>query len=851
MDQQCAGEEPLQYRAWWQGLGTVGVWLLVGFSFVPNSYYAMVAFPWMLWWQGGFLLLAIASVGMCWERRGTFRLLGYGLDGAVGAVAIACLGSILLAAFPRVALGQGVTVLGYGVLLYFVRNLLGQGFWHWRKLWRSLVLAGIGGGYWSLLGWWGGGQPDQNFFPLGHHNFVAAYICLILPLVVGYGLAQTGKVRILSLLSLLPLFFVLYTCGSRGGFVGFLGWAIVGVGCLLWTQRGRQRLIIATIASVVLVLLLGIVLQNPRVERIIRVNLAEPNQPAVQWRVDGQTTDRFAMWQTGLNILRDRPLTGVGLGNMARVYNLYRPVTVGSGAAHVQQLHSTPMQLLGELGLVGGGAIAYLLYCLVRLGWQVHQGTDNPRMRQLLYGVGGGWLAYGGATLTDYQLENIPISLTLTISVALVVAMADQTFPGQKPAAIAQQFSHSSRIWLGLGSVIPLLSALLWTMPVTLSMYLFTQGQWAWTQGNTKGAFLNLAIAKRLHHWSPNYTLRLGFWFLEWRESRGDAPEDYRRLTELVLQSWTEAWATIPNDYYLNQNIGLLWLELDPAKAQPYLERAVQLFPRQDYGIHYLLLAQSYLQQGQRDKAIAALALQGLMDPESTTWGIWQTEPFATIRLEAVAQCVVWQQTLAAQLAPGDPLGLQLQEQMAWMRWWHGLPLVDDGSMAEFSPLVQVLLWGDRRPEAALRMINEQITANPEDDTRWLLLKAWFDPTFTLTLTQPPGEHRPTEEYAITAPIATNGRLQDWLKQLPLTLKPLGDRLASQLTYRSQDFSEVDMIIQPQTLQQYRLVSLLALDRGYPRHFPALDRLMAQIYTEKLGIPHPTENHFQIVTPHG
>jgi hypothetical protein len=577
------------------------------------------------------------------------------------------------------------------------------------------------------------------------------------------------------------------------------------------------------------------------------VDLNQSNPPAVQLSVDGQTEDRFSMWQAGLNMFGDRPLTGVGLGNMARVYNLYRPVTVGSGAAHVQQLHSTPMQLLGELGLVGGLAIAYVLAQLVRLGWRIQGQTDHPHIRQLIYGIGGGWLAYGGATLTDYQLENIPISLTLTVSVALLISAADESLFPAKPTAIARR----PQIWLGLGSGMALLLALLLTFPVSLSMYLFAQGQQAWRQGMTKQAFFDLAIAKRFHNWSPNYSLRLGFWFLEWRDIKAaspeSSPEDYQRLTQLVLQSFTDALTKIPNDYYLNQNIGMLWLELDPAKAQPYLERATQLFPRQYYAVNYLLLATSYLAQGQQDKAIAALALQGLMDPDSTTWGIWQTEPLASIRVAAVEQCLAWQQELLEQLAADDPLRLQLREQMAWISWWHGLPIREIDHLTEFSPMVQVLLMGDRQPDRALEIIEAQIAANPEDDTRWLLLKAWFDPTFSLTLELPTDGNTPAKEYVITAPSDRNVRLQDWLKQLPLPLKPLGDRIASQLTYRSQDFSEVDMIIQPQNLQQYRLLSLLQLDQGYPRSLPVLDRLMQRIYTEQLGIPHPTENHFKIV----
>ncbi len=72
---------------------------------------------------------------------------------------------------------------------------------------------------------------------------------------------------------------------------------------------------------------------------------------------DGPTLDRWFMARLAVNILRDRPWVGVGPGVMSRVSNLYRPIETGAGLDHIQQLHSTPTQLAGELGLVGVGSV--------------------------------------------------------------------------------------------------------------------------------------------------------------------------------------------------------------------------------------------------------------------------------------------------------------------------------------------------------------------------------------------------------------------------------------------------------------------------------------------------------------
>ncbi|NJO94049.1 MAG: hypothetical protein HC820_06240 [Hydrococcus sp. RM1_1_31] len=110
---------------------------------------------------------------------------------------------------------------------------------------------------------------------------------------------------------------------------------------------------------------------------------------------------------------------------MARVYNLYRPIEVGASAAELQQLHNTPMQILGELGLVGFAAFLFSIGCLLRLWWRLYRRLSKPNERYLLYGIGGSWLAYAVSSLTDYQLENISISSTLVVLIVLLIGLAD------------------------------------------------------------------------------------------------------------------------------------------------------------------------------------------------------------------------------------------------------------------------------------------------------------------------------------------------------------------------------------------------------------------------------------------
>ncbi|MGB2925984.1 MAG: O-antigen ligase family protein [Limnothrix sp.] len=825
---------------WERWLGWAGLALLIVFMFLPNNYYLMVAFPWVMMWQLGFLLLGLSLLISLRRFDQPFRPLGYGLDWAAGAVAIACVLSAIMAPFKGVAFWNLATISGYGVALYTLRNWLGEKPWTWQYLWRGLVILGFAIttcslGQWYLID----GGFDRTRLPLGHHNFVAAYLCLALPLVFSFALTQTGKTRILLIL-LAGLFpYNIYVSSSRGVFLGFFVGAIATIAFVIWRTKGRKRIIFAAIALAVMTAMTIVSLQHPRVQRVIQVDTSQGIVPTVELRIDGESEDRLFMWRAGFNILKDRPLTGVGLGNMSRMYNLYRPINAGSGAAHIQQLHGTPAQLLGELGLIGGAAIAFLLVQLIRLGWRVHTHADQFVLKRLLYGLGGSWFAYGVATLTDYQLENITISLTLIGTIVLLIAAADATLP----AAIPGTLPESGRRSLSLMTLTSIFAALMAGLPFTIGTGLFAQGEKAWRQGNSEKAFDDIALGRAINPWNPVYSLRLAQWLLETREYQQDEPQRYQKTTELIAEYFQEAWTMAPNDFYFNTNLAVVLAELDPAAGQLYLERAVQLLPRESR-FAYLLLGYAYLGQNRPEEAIAALALEGLIDPSVMALSNWDQEPLATVRIPAVQKSLELYERLLEAVAPDAPERVMMQEQMAWISWWHGLPIPYLDQLEQFSPMVQALILGDRQPENALALIDAELQTEPES-LRWKILKAWFDPTFDFELSIRNDKENTTQDLILKSSTSPDLTLQTWLKQLPLPTKNITGRLASRLVYRVEDFEAVDFILLPrsQYSEPYQLFSALGINAAYPRTFPPLDQFIQQILIEDLELSHPPKHH--------
>ena len=69
------------------------------------------------------------------------------------------------------------------------------------------------------------------------------------------------------------------------------------------------------------------------------------------------------MWDAGVRMCRDHPLTGVGLQDMHELYDRYRAAGSVERAGH---LHNSFVQVAASMGVVGLAAFAWLYGALAR-----------------------------------------------------------------------------------------------------------------------------------------------------------------------------------------------------------------------------------------------------------------------------------------------------------------------------------------------------------------------------------------------------------------------------------------------------------------------------------------------------
>ncbi|NJL49222.1 MAG: O-antigen ligase family protein [Leptolyngbyaceae cyanobacterium SM2_5_2] len=510
---------------------------------------------------------------------------------------------------------------------------------------------------------------------------MGGYLALMLPLAVAAAIATQGWLRYLASLSIVLISLALYVSGSRGAALGAAVWFLIAwLARLSRTERRhRWRWFVAGAVSMMLV---GLALAtNPRIRAWF--------DPARAAMTDGPALDRWFMLRLGGHILQDRPLLGVGPGVMSRVSNLYRPIETGAGLDHIQQLHNTPLQLAGELGLPGLALYLTGLCLIGRLWWRLWQCPLAAADRAMLGGLGGGLLAYGISSLTDYQLENIPIATTLLLMVVLLIALADAYGLPKRLISESGRRSASLALWVWLGLLV-----YIW-LPFTLTI-----GFGAWADRAFYSQHLNQADthwqrATRLSPWDPTAPAVASEALHGLDQVLGDS-EAKDNVRSLLLDYAHQTHQAAPNDAWFNQNLAVLHQGDDLAQALTYAARAVQLMPRnRNYG--YWLLGELLWAEGQKQGAIAAFTLEALVNPAALTSPLWQKPPLQVLYSAVVDQTLAEYDQLLAQMEETAFGYNTVYETRILLGWWTGHPL-PTVQPERLRPMVQALLMADTNP---------------------------------------------------------------------------------------------------------------------------------------------------------
>lgn len=138
--------------------------------------------------------------------------------------------------------------------------------------------------------------------------------------------------------------------------------------------------------------------------------------PARATFFDDSSSIRVAMWRGGSSLLLDHPLFGVGPGGVLTAFEPYRPAWL---KFVIDRVHSEPLELLVEYGLIGGGIILLSVIAVFgRLfaGWGRAKDPTRAAVIPLIIGIA----AVAAHQLVEFSLRIPAVSFLFAVSFGVV-----------------------------------------------------------------------------------------------------------------------------------------------------------------------------------------------------------------------------------------------------------------------------------------------------------------------------------------------------------------------------------------------------------------------------------------------
>ena len=675
-----------------RGLSLAAVLVFIVLALLPNGATRIYQWPWSLTTA----LLALAPIMLLFlQRFGKQLSLGPDANLLLGLLAAFVVLSALTSNFAFQSLEASLLALGMLATVFCMAAYVTFGSSDKRGscLQRWIGWFGIAFCLVSLLGWqmgtlqweglrvlainWNAGETIiewspfnyRNESPLGHSNYTAGLTLLLLPWTLGLA-ASSSRLKRIGWLAVTALVgFVLFTSGSRGALIGVAA-MVVAFLCLLGLRGSiRPRNLI----GLGLIAVLGIVIaafSQPRVRSLVQ-----------DWSQTGELNSgdeqRWNMLKAGLLMGADHPILGQGPGVTPLTYPAYRAELDG-GVESALQLHSLPMQIWADLGLIGVGLTAGIgLIAVRRLSVSFrNESAGGPMVARelVLASAATSAMGYLAFSFTDFQLD-VPVFaglLAVNLGVIFGVTRKEPEVQGSTASASAGTgrggLTHAAhllnRAWLrrasilrsrqlAAGATLLILAPVLWTaIHSLLARQAFSSAVDKLERGDTGAYVEGVRTAMR---WSPTnsfYPTAAGLGLLRFTYL-GVSRETMAALKTEAAGFFAESLALNDDQEIAHFNLGWLLLPGNPKAAEHHFRRAAELVP--DKGGVYLGLGLAGFEQGDRRAALNGFALEMVNDPKFATAPFWDIPVFASFRQPAMERAATLLDPGATDSAAMDP----------------------------------------------------------------------------------------------------------------------------------------------------------------------------------------------------
>jgi O-antigen ligase len=302
-------------------------------------------------------------------------------------------------------------------------------------------------------------------------NSFGIYIAVFLPLALGMFFSDSRLIKIFALLLIVLSLFVFPSIGSRSAFLGLLAAVVTFfVFSLVGFKAGPKKKILSVSAFfLILAVLLFSYVAFSRSSKLYRRIGWSFEALMVRGSYHELFTQKLNFWKAASHMVRDYPLTGVGLGSFIVELPNYSK-RIGLPFEHTDSAENYFFQVGSELGLIGFFISLWLFFLVLkqmRRSWNKHEGSD--KQKYMLIGIFSGIFVFFVNFFFHSYIGSFEVKYLFWLLIALLV------FFGKKQEAPDHKLLNA-RFWAA-GAILAVLFAVVhgWNSVRTLSVNHFTQ----------------------------------------------------------------------------------------------------------------------------------------------------------------------------------------------------------------------------------------------------------------------------------------------------------------------------------------------------------------------------------------
>lgn len=220
----------------------------------------------------------------------------------------------------------------------------------------------------AIWQWQNGVYRAGGFFT--NPAILGKYLTMIIPVLFVQAVYNREN-RYIFLPVLILSLFELVLNQMRGAWIAL---GITGIaGCVL--MRAHRKQIVIFMSAVLIILVLSFSLTPQLTTRLYSI-LDMQNE---------SNAERILIWSSAVQMVKDHPITGIGLGNFRSEYvaKYMSPLA----KLQVPHAHNTVLHMLVETGLIGAMAFLYMFYMLFRTFFTGVNSSDTWKSSMSITGV--------------------------------------------------------------------------------------------------------------------------------------------------------------------------------------------------------------------------------------------------------------------------------------------------------------------------------------------------------------------------------------------------------------------------------------------------------------------------------